>query len=216
MALQERRLPLFPLNVVLFPGGTLPLQVFEERYKQMMSDCLDDDSKLGVVLIRSGPEVGAPAVPRSVGTVARILQVNRVEEGRMFVSVVGLQRFKIKEITQNLPYMAAQVELIEDDKDTTVHPDEIEAIRRAAVQHVRLVLGLGGGWVREPKIPSDPLVLSYFIPGILQVELTEKQTLLEEASTPKRLDAELSMLRSTTDELHQSVTKQFRHRFGRQ
>ena len=75
---EARWLPLFPLNTVLFPSEALPLQIFEERYKQMMQDCLDSDSKFGVVLIKSGSEVGEPAIPHSMGTVAHIVQVNRV------------------------------------------------------------------------------------------------------------------------------------------
>ena len=65
-------LPLFPLNTVLFPNMVLPLHVFEERYKLMINTCLAQDKPFGVVLIYSGTEAGGPAVPHSVGTVARI------------------------------------------------------------------------------------------------------------------------------------------------
>ena len=128
MPSDERWLPLFPLNTVLFPGSALPLQIFEERYKRMMQDCLDSDSKFGVVLIKSGAEVGEPAVPHSTGTVAHIVQVSRVEGERMFVSVAGRQRFAIKEITQHHPYMGAQVELLDDEPDEDIPPTEMQAI----------------------------------------------------------------------------------------
>ena len=68
MSSEDRSLPLFPLNMVLFPNATLPLQIFEERYKLMMKHCLEGDSKLGVVLIKAGAEVGGPATPHSTGT----------------------------------------------------------------------------------------------------------------------------------------------------
>ena len=71
----DRWLPLFPLNLVLFPNASMPLHVFEDRYKLMMQDCLDGDSRFGVVLIKAGSEVGEPAIPHSVGTVAQIAQV---------------------------------------------------------------------------------------------------------------------------------------------
>ena len=100
MSTEERQLPLFPLNAVLFPNATMPLQIFEERYKLMLEACLKADSQFGVVLIRSGPEVGGDAVPHAVGTVARILQVNRVKEGRSFVSIVGGRRFEIERVVQ--------------------------------------------------------------------------------------------------------------------
>ena len=61
----ERILPLFPLNSVLFPGESIPLQIFEDRYKQMLKDCLNADSRFGIVLIKSGREVGSPAEPHN-------------------------------------------------------------------------------------------------------------------------------------------------------
>ena len=216
MSLQERHIPLFPLNTVLFPNASLPLQIFEERYKLMMQHCLDGDSKFGVVLIRSGPEVGEPATPYSTGTVAHIVQVNRVEGGRMFISVRGEQRFLIKSITQYRPYLAAQVELLEDDAEALVPPTEMEAIRQAVTRHFTLALGLRGGWVREARIPADPLVLSYFIAGILQVGLPEKQALLEEPSVSKRLEAELDLLRREAEALKRRVALELRRRFSRQ
>ena len=72
MPLQERWLPLFPLNLVLFPDMTIPLNIFEERYKLMINSCLENDSKFGVVLIKAGQEVGSPAITDSTGTVAYI------------------------------------------------------------------------------------------------------------------------------------------------
>ncbi|MCH8222137.1 MAG: LON peptidase substrate-binding domain-containing protein [Chloroflexi bacterium] len=74
-------LPIFPLNTVLFPGAPLPLRIFEPRYREMLKRCLDGDRRFGVALIKSGPEVGGPAEPHDVGTVARIERV-RDEGGR--------------------------------------------------------------------------------------------------------------------------------------
>lgn len=216
MSPQERWLPLFPLNTVLFPNASLPLQIFEERYKLMMQHCLDSDSKLGVVLIKSGLEVGEPAVPYSTGTLAHIVQVNRVEGGRLFISITGRQRFQIKSIAQYRPYIAAQVELLDDDEAAWVPPTEMESIRRAMTQHLRLVLGLRGGWVREAALPTDPLALSYHIGGLLQVGLPEKQALLEESSSSKRLEAELDLLRREAEELKPRVALELRQRFSRQ
>src|SRR5262249_50490638 len=69
---QLTELPLFPLNTVLFPGGRLPLRIFEQRYMEMEKACLRERSPFGVCLIREGREVGAPAIPADVGTLARI------------------------------------------------------------------------------------------------------------------------------------------------
>jgi len=190
--------------------------VFEERYKTMVQHCMESDSKFGVVLIKSGSEVGDPAEPHLVGTVAKIVQVNRVSEGRMFISVTGEQRFNIKEITQRTPYMAADVEILEEDSEQLVPPTEMEAIRQAVSSHVRLVMGLNGGWVRDARTPTDPINLSYFIAGTLQVSLQEKQNLLEENSVSKRLEAELDLLRRESESMKRRVARELRQRFGRQ
>ena len=216
MSSQERWLPIFPLNTVLFPSASLSIQIFEERYKLMMQHCLDGDSQMGVVLIKSGAEVGEPAVPHSTGTVARIVQVNRTEGGRMFVSVIGQQRFQIKNITQYRPYLAADVELLEEDTEAWMPPSELEAVRRAVTQYLSLILGMRGGWIRETRVPSDPLALSYFIAGMLQVELPEKQALLEQGSASRRLEAELDLLRREAEILTPRVNRELRSRFSRQ
>jgi len=216
MALETRQIPIFPLNTVLFPGASLPLQVFEERYKLMMARCLDGDSKFGVVLINSGSEVGEPAVPYSTGTLAQIVQVNRLREDRMFISVTGRQRFRITEITQRRPYMAAQVELFEDEADALVHPSEMEAVRDAVTGYYRLLLGLRGGWVRRARMPFEPDALSYFIAGLLQIAPHEKQELLEESSASTRLEAELDLLRREAEGLGPRVAAELRKTFRRQ
>ena len=113
-----RSLPLFPLNTVLFPDATIPLHVFEERYRLMVQMCLDGDSMFGVVLIKSGSEVGEPAEPHSVGTVARIEDVNRADDGRMLLRVKGVERFAIRRITQQLPYIEADVHMLDDAAET--------------------------------------------------------------------------------------------------
>ena len=216
MSPQERTLPLFPLTTVLFPNATMPLQIFEERYKLMLQHSLDNDSKFGVVLIKSGIEVGGPAEPFSVGTRAHIVQVNKVEGGRMFISITGQQRFRIKNITQYRPYMAADVELLEEDEGAELSPEKVEEIRKAANQYISLVLGLRGGWVRKARTPSDPAALSYFIGGMLQLELIQKQGLLEESDLSKRLETELGLLSQKSQPLKQQVARELRRKFSRQ
>ena len=84
----ERALPLFPLEqVVLFPGMSLPLHIFEERYKVMIGACQVTDQLFGVLLIKSGSEVGAPAQPERVGCTARMLRVDRLPDGRSAAAV---------------------------------------------------------------------------------------------------------------------------------
>lgn len=90
-------LPLFPLNAVLFPDGILPLRVFEARYIDMISACMRNDAPFGVVLIRSGKEVGAAAVPEDVGCLAHITQWDMAELGMLHLRARGGDRFRILE-----------------------------------------------------------------------------------------------------------------------
>ena len=154
---EERVLPLFPLNTVLFPGAALPLQIFEERYKEMLQDCLAADSWFGAVLIKEGVEVGGPAVPHTTGTVAEIVQVSDEQRGRFLISCVGRQRFHIKSISDELPYLSGSVELLAEEADQGVTPELTAAVREAVAAYLALVSGLGAagsGTSRSRQSPS--------------------------------------------------------------
>src|SRR4051812_18221945 len=90
-------LPLFPLNTVLFPGGRLPLRIFEQRYMDMAKVCLKDGSPFGVCLIVEGKEVGEPAIPADIGTLARITTWDMAQLGVLQIVALGVQRFRIRD-----------------------------------------------------------------------------------------------------------------------
>ena len=214
MMADRRALPLFPLNTVLFPHASIPLQIFEERYKAMLQECLGSDSRFGVTLIREGAEVGAPAVPHDVGTVARIVQVNRIDGDRYFVSAVGERRFRVIEITRQRPFISAQVELL-DEYDDAPERLIIEATDLFG-EYARFAVGANGGWVSETRVPSDPAHLSYHIAGKVQMDLSDRQRLLERESAEERLEAEVAMLKRNSRVLRQQMTWQLLSRFSRQ
>ena len=89
---QPVALPLFPLSTVLFPGGLLPLKIFEQRYIAMAKACIRDGSEFGVCLIKEGREVGTPAVPQDVGCLARIVHWDMPQFGVFHLQIEGLQR----------------------------------------------------------------------------------------------------------------------------
>lgn len=106
-------IPLFPLNTVLFPGGVLPLRIFEPRYLDMVSQCLRTDCGIGVVLIRQGQEVGQAAETCNVGTLCKIRYWNRRPDGMLGVTLEGQQRFSIlsRNVSKNQS-VQAEVELL--------------------------------------------------------------------------------------------------------
>ena len=212
---EERVLPLFPLNTVLFPGAALPLQIFEERYKEMLQDCLAADSRFGAVLIKEGVEVGGPAVPHTTGTLAEIVQVSDEQRGRFLISCVGRQRFHIKSISDELPYLSGSVELLAEEADQGVTPELTAAVREAVAAYLALVSGLGGGWVRDVPVPTEPVSLSYLAAAALQVDTARKQALLEEPTASSRLRSALSLLNGSTEELRRRVEEGLSQRFSR-
>lgn len=114
-------LPLFPLNTVLFPGGVLPLKVFETRYVDMVRECMKNDSAFGVVLIKSGQEVGLAAEPDTVGCLANITQWDMQDLGVLLLRTQGGERFRIIE-TRVLgdQRLEARVEMINPDAAAAV------------------------------------------------------------------------------------------------
>jgi Lon protease-like protein len=188
----QRELPLFPLNVVLFPGMRLPLHIFEERYKLMIGICMVTDQTFGVALIESGPEVGGPAEVYPIGTTARIVEIDRLPEGRLNLVAVGVDRFRIVERLEGQPYAMGRVELLADVVGDV--PDGLA--RRVAHQFRRYLIsrGVKAEQVEALRLPDDPLALSYLVAGTLQLPVRRRQRLLEADSALSRLRRELAIL----------------------
>lgn len=187
------RLPIFPLNVVLFPEMPLPLHIFEPRYQEMLRVCRERELPFGVCLIRSGVEVGGPAAPYSIGTVARILTVDDLPEGRANLMTLGGERFQIAELYQEQPYLEAEIEPLtaEEEGDLGDLPRRAEA---AAQRFMKVLFALAGESERSVDLPDDPLKLSYVLGALLQAPNSFKQELLECNVIADRLRLELARL----------------------
>ncbi len=179
-------LPLFPLNTVLFPGQLLPLHIFEPRYRQMIGECIQHGRAFGVVLIRSGEEVGAAAEPYTIGTTAHIVQVESDADGRMNILCVGQARFRIAELIYEKPYLTGQVTLWPWEPYQTGDVD-IDRIRRLLERYLHLLAELADNQL-ELTLPDEPAALAHVAASVLQVELSEKQRLLTTASVSDLLN----------------------------
>ena len=192
----ERQIPLFPLQTVLFPGGFLPLHIFEPRYRTMVKFCLEHQSEFGVVLIKEGEEVGDAATPYEVGTAARILQVEHLDDGRMNIITAGEYRFQILEVQEHLSYLTGRVRML-DDLDT-----EIEAVSDSLTTETeelynayeKLSSRLIFAWNPPEEQPDDPRELAYQVGIRLRISLKEKQTLLETIPLEQLLTREIEIL----------------------
>lgn len=183
----EQLLALFPLNTVLFPGGTLPLHIFEARYRQMISRCIQLKQSFGVVLIREGKEVEGPAEPYNIGTTAVIQNVLRWPDGRMLLSAQGERRFRILEIVQEDPYLVASVELL--DEEPTPDADDLAAqVRELYTKHRDAIAHATGVTQPMEELSDDPIMMSYQLSDQFRIINYSKQQLLE-ADLDERLGA---------------------------
>jgi Lon protease-like protein len=173
--------PLFPLRTVLFPGMSLPLRIFEERYKTMVRELLETRGSFGVVLIRSGQEVGGGAVPHKVGTLARITECEEVQGGRFVLTARGTRRFSLLKMLLPRPYPYGEIEMLDESFDPA-NPRLIsasETVRATFPSYFRLALSRTGQWARDMDLPSDPRDLVNVIMQSIQAEEDAKQRVLE-------------------------------------
>ena len=174
-------LPLFPLNTVLFPSTPLRLHIFEERYKRMISVCLTTHQPFGVVLIRQGREALGPlAEPYSIGCTAQIIQVQRLEEGRMNISAVGLERFRILSLDKHTQsYLIGYVEPypLSNPEPATVQ-SAANHLRSWVNQYLAAFAEAGAGQIDVEQLPDEPLEFTYAAAALLQISAQNKQELL--------------------------------------
>jgi Lon protease-like protein len=166
---------------------------------------MEGEKEFGVALIKSGSEKEGAEVPFSVGTVARIIEMEKLSGGRMNLEVAGRSRFCIERMDMEEPYLRGSVVPIPETGATVLKPAILDEVKGAVTQYVRLLLGLVGEWVREAHTPQSPVALSYHVADLLKIELKEKQTLLQEPSTERRLEAELEILDREVTTLRQRV-----------
>ncbi|MBV9581624.1 MAG: LON peptidase substrate-binding domain-containing protein [Chloroflexi bacterium] len=199
MSETQRVLPLFPLEqVVLFPGMSLPLRIFEERYKFMIGACQVTDQLFGVVLIHSGSEVGDPAEPEQVGCTARMVRVDRIPDGRMNILTMGEQRFRLIGPSRVMPegYLVGDVHMLAEPTEPPVESALVTSITQEFTRYQQAILGLTGrDPANAPELPGDPVRLSYRVASALYVDSRERQRLLEIDDVTQRLQQELVLLK---------------------
>lgn len=199
-------LPLFPLDVVLFPGEDLPLHIFEPRYRLMMNECDQQKTPFGIVLVRPDSE-HLKEEPYPVGTMANIELLDRLEDGRMNLIARGLQRFRILELHRQKPYISGLVEIFEDkaeQRQTQInHANQAGELFNA---YLKAFIDIIGKETIEFTLPPTPEDLSHFIAYFLDVSNERKQQLLELTSTTQRLVEEIDILRHEVPFLRQMLS----------
>lgn len=186
-------IPLFPLNVVLFPGMALPLHIFEDRYRWMISDCLESNRQLGVILAK--PEAEGTVTAYAIGTSALITHVDEQEDGTMDILTAGLDRFRVLHLLHTEPYLVGRIEWFPLEK--TGAPEVAGLATRLKdpfVRYLRLVSEVLGTTIHIENAPRDPIDLAYLMAIALQISMEEKQELLSIPSLPALLRRECAIL----------------------
>jgi Lon protease-like protein len=186
---------LFPLNTVLFPGGRLPLRIFEQRYMDMAKACLRDGSLFGVCLIREGREVGTPAIPADVGTLARIGTWDMPQLGLLHVTAHGERRFRIQERrVQPDGLIRGSIEPLPPDVDAPV-PESCTG----CVKLLERVIEQQPGLFEPPHRLDSASWVSSRLAEILPLPLPAKQELLELSDARTRIERLNALLRPPTE-----------------
>jgi Lon protease-like protein len=174
---------IFPLNTVLFPGGTLPLKVFEQRYIEMTKACLRDHRPFGVCLIREGREVGAAAVPEPVGCLAVIEQWDMPQLGVFQIVARGGDRFRIRDMRVAPNHLiSAVVELIPSESGAGAVDPLCRQVLAAIIEKV------GAERFPAPLELDDPAWVGYRLAELLPLDARVKQGLLEAEGAGARLE----------------------------
>ncbi|MEU0044145.1 LON peptidase substrate-binding domain-containing protein [Streptomyces werraensis] len=220
------RLPLFPLNTVLFPGLVLPLNVFEERYRAMMRELLktpeDEPRQFAVVAIRDGHEVApsAPGLPdptavpergpaagfgadplrafHKVGCVADAATIRERPDGTFEVLATGTTRVRLLSVDASGPFLTAELEPLGEDPGEEAEP-LAEGVLRAFRQYQKRLAGARErSLTSDAELPDEPSVVSYLVAAAMMLDTPTRQRLLQAPDTASRLRDELKLLRTET------------------
>ena len=205
-------LPLFPLGAVLYPGMLLPLHIFEERYRQLVRDLFarPEPRRFGVIAIRKGRETGIDGVHSlyEIGCTATLRRVDKLDDGGFDLVTVGTQRFRLLAIDQTLPYLQGEIELlVEDAVDQAAAAPFVRALQSAFRTYLDALTERGGATVRIEDLPSDPVLLSFVVAATMVIDLPERQSLLDEPDTVRRLGTERALLARETAVLRATTSR---------
>ena len=192
---EHHELPLFPLNTVLFPGMTLALHIFEERYKTMIERCIEQAQPFGVVLMRTGDEIDRDSSIYDIGTTAHITQVERLPDERMNIMSLGYRRFQIHMVHNHEPYL---IGLVEDfPLEDAGHPEvkkTLHSLTPLLQRYMTILATIGKVEAPISPLPDDPETLAFLAAIILRAPMADKQALLTIPDLPSLLHTERQML----------------------
>jgi Lon protease-like protein len=205
-------LPLFPLGAVLYPAMLMPLHIFEDRYRQLVRDLLagPEPRQFGVIAIRKGRETGVDGVHSlyEIGCTATLRRVDRLDEGRFDIIIVGARRFRLLGLDETQPYLQGEVEpLATEPVDPAAAEPAVREVQAAFREYLDALTEWGGATVRLEQLPDEPSLLSFIVAAAVVIDLPERQALLAESATVRRLTAERALLSRETAMLRTTTSR---------
>jgi Lon protease-like protein len=203
---------LFPLEGVLFPGALMPLHIFEPRYRLLIRRCIERQQPFGIVLIRSGNEVGGGAEPYDVGTEAKIVDQSPLPDGRSYIVARGERRFEVESLISDAePYLMGQVRYLDEPEGEEASQNAVRALD-ALGAYLLAVLAVtedsrGERALADELRDAPPADVAYRIAGTLAVDPPKQQALLELATASDRLLEETRILDRETDLLRDLLVR---------
>ena len=195
----SRRLPIFPLDVVLFPHTPLSLHIFEPRYRSMLADCMESDERFGIVPITAD---GATPPPGTVGSTAHVCANQQLPDGRSNIVVVGEERFVVRRyLDEPVPYAVAMVESFEDSDPGGVTDEQVSELRRLSQEYLEALHLINDSVAPETEFPEDTESFSFQVSAALDLDQETKQELLRIRATSERIRVLLRLMPPLVREL---------------
>jgi Lon protease-like protein len=202
------RVPLFPLDVVLFPGELLPLHIFEPRYRRMLADCLEGDQRFGLT-------TASPPGPGSIGCMARIRAAEPLSDGRSNIVVLGERRFGVRAVLEaDTPYLMAAIEEFGDREGTAPLPGELADLRRLGEELRETLAVLADRPGEGPEWAADPELLSFQVAALTEADRDSRLDLLAERSTRERTRSLVARLPQLVTSVRSRADVHVRARFN--
>jgi Lon protease-like protein len=184
-------IPLFPLHTVLFPGGPLPLRIFETRYTDMVRRCAREQAPFGVVLIEEGAEAGEVATTATVGCSARIADFYTMQDGLLGISCVGERKFSVRKVWREADGLnMAEVEWLAAEPELPL-PEDYAALAETVRQAVE---ELAEHYQHVDKKFADAAWVGARLAELLPLQMADKQVLLELTDPIERLEILLGVV----------------------
>ena len=208
---EEIEIPIFPLNLVVFPGIKINLHIFEPRYRQMMKYCVQNNTGFGICLIKNGEEVGdSETTPFEVGTYVEFSEIYELPDGRYDIKVQGINTFKILNLIYEDLYLKAKVSILKNpNPEVDFSLNEKRQVMKYLTDYINSMAGLRGEWISDRKVPLDLTPLFTYGMTVLEIPNIEKQKILENQSLKSQIDAFVSILLKETKKNQIKLDKKF-------